>query len=133
MQAVASGKLGGLNAQDHGIALQLSLQGGAVWQKIPQNLNVHAIGRPISLSDHSQGAGLKTEDYRQANEAFFADQSNFHTLAVGLNREYGTYPIVQEISRSDNFGRLMQHLLKPETHKLERGEDSGAFSSWEAS
>jgi len=70
---------------------------------------------------------LKTEDYRQANEAFFADQSNFHTLAVGLNREYGTYPIVQEISRSDNFGRLMQHLLKPETHKLERGEDSGAF------
>jgi hypothetical protein len=132
MQAVASGKLRGLNAQDHRIALQLSLQGGAVWQQISQNPNVHAIGRPISLGYHSQGAGLKTKDYRQANEAFFADQSNFHTLAVGLHREYGTYSIVQEISRSDDLSSFMQHLMKPETHKFERGEDPGAFRSRQA-
>jgi hypothetical protein len=79
------------------------------------------------LGDDSQGAGFKTKNYWQANEAFFPDQTNFHTLAIWLNRQHRTHSIVQEISRLDDLSRLVQNLMKPKTNKLQRGKDSGTF------
>jgi hypothetical protein len=107
--------------------LQLSIEHGTLGQKILENPNVHAIGRPIALGDHSQRAGLKAKDDGQANKSLFPDQTNFHTLPVGLNREDGTDSIIEEIARFYDLGGLVQDLMKPEPHKFESGKDSEAL------
>jgi len=55
-----------------------------VWQKIPQNLNVHAIGRPILPEWIIRKAlVLKPKITGRPTKPSLPDQSNFHTLAVG--------------------------------------------------
>ena len=129
MQSITSRELSGLDTQDHGIALQLALERGTFRQKASQDSHVDAIGRSVPLRDDSQGAGFETENYRQANEAFFADQTDFHTLTIRLHGENRRHSVVQEIARLDDFAGLMQYLMKPEPHELERGKNSGALGT----
>jgi hypothetical protein len=70
MQAIASGNLGGQHSEDHGEALKVLSQFGALRQDFEQGGRVNPVCRRVRLGDYSQPAGLESEYDRQANEPF---------------------------------------------------------------
>src|SRR5580700_8447780 len=83
VEAVAGCDLRDLNCEELRVAIHLPLERGAFWQQSAQGIDIQAEGSGIGLNDGAGVAGAKAGDDWRAGDAFFADEADLDTFAIG--------------------------------------------------